>query len=192
MNTLRRSSALVLAAALVAAAGCENPFETEPTPVPGAQSYVLHDFRQGPLVEPSAFDVFSASVVRTDQANAWDFLFFVTAEDAPEFRPREVVIGEESTAGIQQVEETFADFLEVPEEGYTTDAPVPVEAGAVYAVRSRRSGGCTHYGKVLVDSMDVDGGRVFFTAVVNPNCNRRSVEPSETDTTDTNQGDEGT
>lgn len=179
----------MLAAALVAAAGCENPFEPEPTPVPGPQSYVLHDFRQGPLVEPSAFDLFSARPVRTDQSNTWDLLFFVTADGAPQFRPREMVVGDGSTAGLQPVEEAFADLLRAPEGDYTADAPVGVESGAVYAARSRRSGGCTHFGKMVVDSLDRDGGRVFFTAVVNPNCNDRSVEPARTDTTDGTQGD---
>lgn len=181
---------LALAAAL-AAAGCQNPFEPEPTPVPGPESHVLHDFRAGPLVEPSAFDLFSAAPVRTDQNSGWDFLFFVTAGGDPQLRPRAVVIGDGSTAGLQPVQGAFDELLQVPEGGYTADAPTAVEAGAVYAARSRRSSGCTRFGKLTVDSVDAAAGRLFLTTVVNPNCNDRSVEPAETDTTEGSQGDEG-
>lgn len=190
MNIPRQPIVLTLAAAL-AAAGCQDPFEPEPTPVPGPESHVLHDFRAGPLVEPSAFDLFSAAPVRTDQSSSWDLLFFVTAGGDPQLRPRNVVVGDGSTAGLQPVQTAFDELLEVPEGDYTADSPIPVEAGVVYAARSRRSGGCTRFGKLSVDSVDATEGRLFVTTVVNPNCNDRSVEPAETDTTDGNQGDEG-
>lgn len=177
----RKTCVLLLAAALTAAWGCEDPFAPEPTPVPGPSSVVLHDHRAGPLIEPSAYDVFSSSSVRTDQSGGWDFLFFVTEEGDAQLRPRGAVVEGSSEAGLQLMEEPFEALLEVPADGYTTDAPVSAVGDAVYAVRSRTSSGCTRYAKAAVDSVDVGAGRLFLTTVVNPNCNRRSVEPEEQD-----------
>ncbi len=189
MNIRPQHAVVAILVAVLAAAGCENPFEPEPSPVPGPESHVLHDFRAGPLTEPSAFDLFSATPSRTDQTSSWDFLFYVTSGGELQFHPRDLVVEDGSTAGLRELEESFADLLQVPETDYVTDAPVPVLEGAVYAARSRRSSGCTRYAKLAVDSVDVEEGRLFMTSVVNPNCNDLSVEP-EVDEDDEGDGDD--
>lgn len=138
---------------------------------------MLHDFRTGPITEASALDLFTASVVRTDQTEGWDVIFYLTQEGQPQLWPRGVLLGGTSNAGIQQVQSSFQGLTEVPEGGYATDAPVDLADGSVYALRSRRSQGCTRFAKMAVDSVDVEGGRLFATAVANPNCNARGVEP---------------
>ena len=177
MTSRSRPLHVLVGAALLLAAGCEDPFAPDPSPVPGPASFVLHDFRTGPITEASALDLFTASVVRTDQTEGWDVVYYLTQEGQPQLWPRAVIVGGTSNAGIQEVASSFEALTEVPEDGYNTDAPVDLAGGAVFAIRSRRSQGCTRFAKMAVDSVDADGARLFATAVTNPNCNARGVEP---------------
>lgn len=189
MTSRSRSPLVLVVAALLLVAGCEDPFAPDPSPVPGPRSFVLHDFRTGPITEASAFDLFTASAVRTDQTEGWDVVFYLTPEGQPQLRPRSVLVGGTSNAGIQPVQSSFQGLAEVPEEGYTTDAPVDLAEESVYALRSRRSQGCTRFAKMAVDSVDLDGARLFATAVTNPNCNDRGVEPEVDEEGGTGEGE---
>jgi hypothetical protein len=74
---------------------------------------------------------------------------------------------------------TFEDMTRAPRDGYVTDAPVPLRAGWVYAVRTRRDfRGCNMYGKFEVIDLD-PAGIVEIRTMRNPLCNDRNLVPPE-------------
>lgn len=167
-------------------AACGDPFEPILSPVPEPRESVLIDFEEGDLVDPSAFDMFTGAPVRTDQTNGWDFLFVVDETLGPALRPRATLLGEESTAGLQHVDQAFALIESAPESGYVTDELVPIEAGDVLTVVSRRSlqvsVRCRVFGKLEVLSIEGAPAGATLNFVINPNCERRElIEEEEED-----------
>lgn len=172
-------------AAAVSAGACGDPFEPFLTPIPDAQEAELIDFREGALVDPSAYDMFTGNVVRTDQTNGWDFLFVVDETLGPSFLPRSGLLGDDSTAGLQHSDEAFEVLADAPGDGYTMDEPVPIEPGDVLIMVSRRnpqvSVRCRVYGKLEVLSIEGSPAAVRINAVINPNCERRELIDEDED-----------
>jgi hypothetical protein len=91
----------------------------------------------------------------------------------------------EGGAGIAPLpNETFETLDKIPGDPalYQDSTAVTLEAGRVYAVRSRRYyafGGqsCSRYGKLSPVSIDDEEGILRFEIVRNPNCNDRSMIP---------------
>jgi len=174
------------AVALVVIAGlsaCGSPTEPLLIPIPDEPSEaVLADVSTGALADPSAFDVISAESVRTDQFSGWDFVFQITEEGSALLWPRAAIVGEDEDAGLQQLSVTFDALIEAPENGYTHLDSLPVAAGDVFAVRSRRdpafgSVRCRRFAKVEVLEIDVQEGTMSFRHLVNPNCEKRKLVP---------------
>ncbi|NIP81746.1 MAG: hypothetical protein GWM90_22025 [Gemmatimonadetes bacterium] len=70
---------------------------------------------------------------------------------------------------------TFDGFEQAPREGYVIDAPVPLEVGGVYAVRSRSDARrCVRYGKFEVLDLDPEG-LLEFRFLRNNLCNDRRL-----------------
>lgn len=160
-------------------AGCEDPFAPTRQPVPDeATTTTLFDFKTSGLRDPSAFDVIGRRAVRIDQSSRWDFLVAST-DDGHEFRPRSLVLNVSAASGLQRFDGTFEQLRVAPEGGYVTDAPVPVEVGAVYAARSRQDPGlrvsCLRFLKLEVVSVDQPAGAVTIRHIGNPNCGRRTL-----------------
>lgn len=172
------STALLVLLALAAA--CGGGFSPRELPVPLPLRESLTDFRTGSLQDPSAFDVVIGQTVRTDQIPGWDFLFFITEDGQPQFRPRGEFLDAGPSSGLQRVDQPFDSLTMVPDTGYVREEPVPAEVEAVYALASRRSAatGCRQFGKLEVVDIDLETGEITFDFVVNPNCNDRNVQPS--------------
>lgn len=174
---MHTSTRILLAALSVTLlAGCEDPLAPTLAPVPEEPSQtVLHDFRTAELRQASAFDVIDRRSVRTDQTSRWDFV--AERQDGTFlFRPRSLVLDVSSTAGLQEISSSFEDLSMAPESGYTTDDPVPVEEGAVYAARSRQeSAGCLRFLKLEVLAVDDATGSIEIRYLGNPNCGRRTL-----------------
>lgn len=162
---------------------CGDPFEPILSPIPEPREAVLIDFTGGDLVDPSAFDMFTGEPVRTDQTNGWDYLFVVDETLGPALRPRSTLLGGASTAGVQHVDEAFALLERAPESGYVTDELVPIEAGDVLTVVSRRSPQvsvrCRVFGKLEVLSIEGTPAGATLRFVINPNCERRELIEQE-------------
>lgn len=170
---------------LAVAVGCSDPYDALLTPVPEPREEVLIDFLGGDLVDAAAFDLIAATPVRTDLTSGWDMLFLVSPEDGPSLVPRSSVLDEDSSAGIQIVNRPFALFDEAPGDGYTSDAPTPIQVGDVIAVVSRSNPGvsvrCRYYGKFEILSISGDPARLTINAVVNPNCEERALIEEDED-----------
>ena len=164
----------------VVLAACEDPFAPQLRPVPEEPSTaVLFDFETSDLRSPSAFDVAGRREVRTDQTAGWDFLLG-RDEGEFEFRPRNVVLGGNSTAGLQPFDGTFEELRMAPEGGYVTDETVAVEVGDVFSARSRQEGGgfgigCLRFLKLEVTALDPQEGSATIRYLGNPNCGRRTL-----------------
>lgn len=167
----------VLAATLTA---CEDPLSSRRAPVPDEPSEAtLISLEDGDLRDASAFDVTGPEPVRTDQTPGWDFAVARAEGGGLVFAPRNVLLGGSSAAGLQRVQSPFDELEAAPEGGYVTDETVPVDSGAVYAVRSRRDPAvtvnCFRFLKLEVLSVDRSGGLVTVRYLGNPNCGRRTL-----------------
>lgn len=96
-----------------------------------------------------------------------------------------VIVGQEPSAGIARVDtQTFESLEQAPRDTarYERTQPVPLEANAVFVVRSRpdiRFSNCVRFAKVeLVDSDPALGtARIRFTR--NPFCDDRALIPPD-------------
>lgn len=174
-----RPALAVALAAVLPLAACEDPFgSSQPLPAE-ATTVSIGDFQTAPLGESTAFQLSNGRTVRPSQVNDWDFVFWVTGEEQPQLRPRDMITSGDSDAGLSAVEVAFGSLEEAPEDGYVTDEPVPADSGAVYAVRSRQAPNlglqCRRYAKVEVLSVDPEAKTVTFRHLINPNCESRNL-----------------
>lgn len=178
-NVIRDLRLIFLFTACALTTVCGDPFQPILSAIPDARETMLIDFEGGDLVDPAAYDMFTGSAVRTDQTNAWDFVFRLDADLGPVLVPRSDFLDEESTAGLQEADLPFETLDEAPADGYTTDVPVPIREGMVFTVISRKSPQtsvrCRLFGKLEVKSIEGTPAQVTLNAVVNPNCERREL-----------------
>lgn len=174
---------LALFTAVPATQGCET-FDLQWTPIEDTVS--LYSLARPEYVDlPSAFDFYSRRLVVVElpkTGNPADF-DVALSEEGSDFvmLPAGLFATFEIRPGIAVLpaSETFDELAEAPREGYITDAPVVLELGTVYAVRTRRAGtGCARYAKFEILEMDPQG-LVEFRQVRNNLCNDRELIPPE-------------
>ena len=152
------------------------PLPDEPTQV------VVYDFVSGDLLDPSAFDVITRNVVRTDKVSGWDFVYFEDEQLGPVIVTRgSYVQDEDQQAGALLTAFAFDVVTEAPDDGYIIQEPIPISTGDVFIVRSRSDQAfgnlrCRRYGKFSVDAIDAELGTMTFSHIVNPNCENRNLE----------------
>lgn len=183
-TNVTHTSRFFLVAAGVALAACSDPFEPILTPVPEPFEDELVDFDAGGLVDPAAFDMILAAPVRTDLTTGWDFVFRVDPTLGPVLVPRNAFVDDDSSAGLLVETRAFDEVDSVPEDGYESEAPIPVAPGTVLAMISRQhpqfSVRCRRFGLLEVLSIEGDPARLTVRHVVNPNCERQLVKEEET------------
>lgn len=115
----------------------------------------------------------------------WDFAL-TDYEGGLALVPASAIAGLESRARIGVLPgRELDDVTEAPRDTTAfTVAPLPLRAGDVYIVRSRRAscGGFSsgfRYGKLRAVSIDAAAGTLLFEIVVNPFCDNRSFVPPE-------------
>lgn len=135
----------------------------------------------------SGFDFISRLPVKIESPNAtgkWDMVLDTQGGDLVFLTPEAVGIGG-SRAGIATMEGMdFAEVRRAPADTarYVVDAPVPVEVGTVYVVRTRQQAGlygqrCVYYGKFEPLEKDAVSGTLSFVFDVSPVCNSRKLFP---------------
>ena len=177
---------IIIAATALAAPwlpGCSDDPIGIPVPDEPSEATIA-DFRNAPVVEPSAFSLILLDVVRTDQLSRWDFVFAFDDDGTAELFPRAAVLDEPAafSSGLQVVNTTFEGLTEAPESGYVTDEPVPVQVGDVLAVVSEPECGSFNFrrfGKLEILEIEPVRGTLAFKYLANPNCENRSLIPGE-------------
>lgn len=93
----------------------------------------------------------------------------------------------ETTAAIAVIrDEAFAELARAPSDSaaYVHDAPVPLESGPVYVVRSHQNpnlGSCVYFAKVQLVDTDPSAGVARLRYTRNPLCNDRALVPPDRD-----------
>ena len=177
---------LLLLTAAPLTQGCET-FDLQWTPI--EDTVALYSLARPEYVDlPSAFDFYSRRLVIVEEPKLGDPADFDVALSeeggAFVFLPAGLFATFEINPGIAVIDSagvTFDNLAFAPEDGYVTDAPVVLELGVVYAVRTRRDrGGCSRYGKFEILDMD-PAGMVEFRQIRNNLCNDRELIPPDED-----------
>lgn len=187
MRSFRSLSLLLLLPAVLGACG-DDPL------APGdwiavTDSVTLYSVSRPELVGlPSAFDFINGIRLPVEDPGAsgqWDLAL---AEQNGElvFAPAVAFEGMSSRARIARLEgQPFETLVRAPGDTLRyTAAPLRVEVGGVYVMRSRRAscqffGTGSYFAKLEVVRVDPIGGTVTFRAIRNPNCGDRDLVPPD-------------
>lgn len=115
-------------------------------------------------------------------SGTWDFVLTGGVDGPLTLTPMGAFFDLDNNAGLTTVpNRTFEELERAPsgEDAYVTDAPVELQDGVVYAVRSRRSGNCMTFAKLDPLIIDEDAGTFTFRLTANPNCNDTDLVPPE-------------
>lgn len=187
---LNRRWAVLLAFLLGGVSSCGSDINTEYPRPSEPLELSLYDLVSGPIDRPSAVNVVSGralgrpSAVRIDVTERWD-LVFAMVDGSPAWLPRGFFEALEVSSGVLETQLGFDQVIEAPEdkELYEDEQPVPMTEGTTYIIRSRLdpdlSLPCRIYAKVLVESIQMDPARADLLIIWNPNCDGRSLIPSE-------------
>jgi hypothetical protein len=169
---------LVIAVTVPSMAGCD-PFE--PRMLPLGDTVSLYSLARPEYIgRPSAFDFYSPVSVVLESLRARgpdDFdVAFTEADGQFLFLPAGLFETFSIRPGVVRITsgESFEALEVAPSEGYVTEESVPLEAGGLYAVRSRDVGACSRYAKFEVLDLDPDGV-VEFRFLRNNLCNDRTL-----------------
>lgn len=186
-GAVRSLSILVLALAAVLL-GCDDPYGPQPwSAFPDTVTLYAadHPEYQG---RASAFDFVNPRAVAIEspgEAMNWD-MALVTGDRTLQLAPPSSFRGLSSIASIAVETEPFDEVERAPSDTarYARTESVPLEPANVYVIRSRRffdaiGRSCSMYIKVQPLVIDEERGRFEFTYVRNPNCNDRSLVPTE-------------
>jgi hypothetical protein len=175
--------ALLLLGPLLAGCG-DDPFQLQWTENPGTAT--LYSLDREELNRPSAFNMAMRARVIPEGAHAegrWDFA--LDRQDGQLFLLPPRVLGVVSRAGLVPVPGTdYQEVREAPADTaqYVTGAPVPLQTGTVYIVRTHQQPGqwgqaCHFYGRLEPLEIDVEAGVLTFRHDTSPDCNNRRLVP---------------
>ncbi len=176
---------LLLLAVLTVACGDDPfaiPWEESPDTV------LLYSLARPELNLASGFNFRARVAVRIEAANStgnWD-LALDTRDGKLVFLPPGA-LGVTSRARVAQLAgRTFDEVREAPGDTavYSATAPVPVELGSIYVVRTGQRPGvfgarCVYYAKLEPVAIDVAGGTLRFMFDASPICNDRKLVPPD-------------
>lgn len=169
----------------VAACG-DDPFAFDWSDVP--DTILLYSLARPELNLVSAFSFFQGVPVRVEAASAtgsWDLAVDTRNSDIVLLPPG--ALGVVGTAAISTLPNmTLTDVTEAPTDTllYEKNAPVSIDMGNVYVVRTNRSTGsfgssCVYYAKLTPVDIDPTGGTLTFEYVTNPICNSIDLVPPD-------------
>lgn len=182
----------LLAAALLAAAGCSDAFTLPPASQPTTErTPTLHALTGTAVATPSAYNLLALAEVRTDRTNDFDFAFEIgpdsaldvgTAGDTVAVLLPRGALGLGRDGGLQVSTLPFDSIVLAPETGYRDTVGVVIDSGTVLIVASRKQT-CNfglvrpRYAKARVEALDLVRRSVTLRLVVDPNCGYRGLGP---------------
>ena len=187
-----RLSRVALVALAVLGVACGDPTLAKATYASGRASSIVYALTGAPASVPTSLS-FLSGTKHADATFAFDVAFDLDGSNRPVILPVRVVAGAvagpKKRVGLQIVSGGFDALTEVPSTGYDTLNAKTVAPGAVLAVELVDPQACYSsynltiltsqliYAKMVVDSVDVPGRRLFLRTVVDPNCGYRQVRP---------------
>jgi hypothetical protein len=183
---------VALVALAVLGVACGDPTLAKATYASGLASSTVFALTGAPANVPTSLS-FLTGANHADATFSFDVAFDLDANNRPVVMPVRIVAGAAAgprkRVGLQVVSGGFDALTEVPSTGYDTLNAKTVVPGAVLAVELVDPTACYSsynltiltsqliYAKLVVDSVDVPGRRMFIRAVVDPNCGYRQVMP---------------
>ena len=181
---------VALVALAIGAVACGDPTLAKATYASGLARSTVYAITGAPASVPTAL-TFLSGVSHATASFAFDVAFDLDANNRPVVLPVRVVAGAlagtHKRVGLQSVTGSFDSVREVPATGYDTLSAKTVVPGAVLAVELQDGASCYSsynltiltsqliYAKLVVDSVDGPGRRLYLRAVVDPNCGYRQV-----------------
>lgn len=168
---------------LLGAVGCSDSNGLgEPTLPNVERTETLYSLIGTPVSTPSGYALEGQRLVRTDQTDAFDFVYSLQSDGQHVFLPRAALgIDTANTVspGFLARVESFQDITAAPSNGYITDNAVPFAVGDRFVVRSRVT--CTigvpKYAKLEVLTYDDAVKTVTFRILVDDNCGFKGLQP---------------
>lgn len=119
--------------------------------------------------------------VRLDVSSDVEFIYDIDPVLGPAFYPAEakgLLTHSSTNPGLQRMAVPFDSILKARSNGYTLDAPLAVDSGDVFLVRSRIrcNIGVPIYAKLQVLGVDSVAHTVTFLIMVNENCGYRDLD----------------
>ncbi|HEX7919049.1 MAG TPA: hypothetical protein VF454_06555 [Gemmatimonadales bacterium] len=110
-----------------------------------------------------------------------EFIYDIDPVLGPAFYPAEakgLLTHSSTNPGLQRMAVPFDSLLQARSNGYTLDAPLAIDSGDVFLVRSkvRCSIGVPIYSKIQVLGIDSVAHTVTFLIMVNMNCGYRDLD----------------
>ena len=183
---------VALVALAVLGVACGDPTLAKATYASGLATSTIYALTGAPVSVPTSLS-FLTGIKHADATFAFDVAFDLDANNRPMILPVRVVAGAvagpRKRVGLQVMTGGFDALTEVPNTGYDTLNAKTVLPGAVVAVELVDPTACYSsynltiltsqliYAKLVVDSVDVPGRRLFVRTVVDPNCGYRQVVP---------------
>lgn len=187
MFSMARAGRLATLLVALALAACdEDPFVIRWEASP--DTAVLYSLARAEFALPSAFNFSlrsTVSIERPGAATQWD-VALDTRNGQLVFVPPGA-LGITSRARVAEIPgQSFENVEEAPADTllYSAQAPVPLQLGSVYIVRTdARSqtvgGGCSYYAKLEPLAIDTPTGYLQFVFDISPVCNDRRVVPPD-------------
>jgi hypothetical protein len=136
--------------------------------------------------QPSALDMASASAIVPSGACQFDFAFDINAADSAVAYPVKFICTDLGAAtrktGLQRSALAFDAVQYAPTQGYQFDSAMVMIPGQTILIASLAPGCVTFadpavYGKLVLDSVNVQNRTIHLRADIDPNCGYRSFLP---------------
>lgn len=184
-----RSRTLLAAAtlaALVAACGTED-FLAKPISENDTVTVTLGALLSTPVGTYSGYatrpssSIQGSGPVRVDLSTDLEFIYDIDPVLGPALYPAEakgLLTHSSTNPGLQRMAVPFDSILKARSNGYTLDAPLAVDSGDVFLVRSRVRCviGVPIYSKLQVLGVDSVAHTMTFRIMVNANCGYRDLD----------------
>jgi hypothetical protein len=188
-QTLRPRSSLFACAlavcAVAAVAACGN-FTGVPASLPTiTDTGTVYALNGAPPGAPSAFHVFSGSLITADANFLFDVAFDIDANGNLVVLPQRAVasaLASTHTVGIQKDStHTFDQITRAPANGYRADTATTIKVNQVLLIQSADANACgvsltgtTLYAKIVVTAVDLAKRQLQVQYTSDPNCGFRS------------------
>jgi hypothetical protein len=172
-----------LVALLLAALACSDSNGLPDATLPNVErTDTLYSLVGTPVSTPSGYALEGGRRVRTDQSEAFDFVYNVESDGRRVLVPRGALGIDPANSvnpGFRARTESFEDITVARSTSYITDAAVPIAVGERYEVRGRVTCGIgvPKYAKLEILTFDDVAKLVTFRILIDDNCGFKNLEP---------------